>query len=72
MAQVRWYKEMALDAYLKGDAFLCRRWEMAAAEKQDEILRMYPRFQKPIKTRRTILVPVYMPRQPKAIEVEEW
>ena len=69
-AQVRWCTEMALEAYLKNDADACRRWEIAAAETQDKILRLYPRFQKPIKTRRIVYVPVTVPTR-KAIEVAE-
>ena len=70
-AQVRWCKEMALDAYLKGDPIKCNEWTKEAAKAQDQILRLYPRYQKPIKTRRTIIVPVTVPNR-KAIEVAEW
>ncbi len=68
--QVRWCREMALDAYLKGDPVRCNDWTREAAKAQDKILQMYPRFQKPSKTRRTIIVPVTMPNR-KALEVTE-
>ncbi len=70
-AQVRWCREMALDAYLKGDAVRCNDWTREAAKAQDKILQLYPRYQKPIKSRRTIIVPVTVPQR-KAIEVAEW
>ena len=70
-AQVRWDTEMALQAYLQNDPYMVAYWQEAAAQKQDEILRMYPRYQKPIKTRRTIIVPVEVPAK-KRIEAAEW
>ena len=68
--QVEWCKMVALDYYIAGDAYMCNVWTGEAAKVQDRILRMYPRFQKPIKTKKTVFVPVYMPSG-KAIEVAE-
>lgn len=69
-AQVRWCREMALDAYIKGDPVRCNDWTREAAKAQDRILQMYTHFQKPIKTRRTIIVPVTVPSR-KKLEVAE-
>lgn len=69
-AQVRWCTEMALDAYLKDDPIRCNDWTAEAAKVQVKILRLYPRYQKPVRTVKTVFVPVYASSR-KSIEVTE-
>lgn len=68
--QVDWCVMVARDYYINGDAYMCNVWTEEAAKVQDKILRLYPRYQKPIKTKRTVFVPVYLPAR-KSIEVAE-